>query len=78
MRILVVGGTGFIGLRVVQHLHNLGHDVTVFHRGRTASSLPEGVGEFWQEVITKNGVKLPRCRYGKKANNKPKTIVEEA
>jgi nucleoside-diphosphate-sugar epimerase len=45
MRILVVGGTGFIGLRVVQHLHNLGHDVTVFHRGRTASSLPEGVGE---------------------------------
>jgi nucleoside-diphosphate-sugar epimerase len=33
MRILVVGGTGFIGARVVERLATE-HEVTVLHRGK--------------------------------------------
>lgn len=35
MKILIIGGTDFIGPFVVNHLVTLGHDVTVFHRGKT-------------------------------------------
>jgi nucleoside-diphosphate-sugar epimerase len=34
MRVLIIGGTGFIGSRVAAVLIEGGHDVTVFHRGR--------------------------------------------
>ena len=43
MRILVVGGTGFIGSRVTRELIRRGHELTVFHRGRTKS--PPGAEE---------------------------------
>lgn len=45
MRILFVGGTGFIGPRVVRRLVEMGHEVTVFHRGETRAGLPGGVRE---------------------------------
>ncbi|PYS51327.1 MAG: NAD-dependent dehydratase [Acidobacteria bacterium] len=35
MRILIIGGTRFIGPYVVQRLANEGHDITIFHRGET-------------------------------------------
>ena len=35
MRILVIGGTGFIGSHITDELILRDHDVTVFHRGRT-------------------------------------------
>jgi nucleoside-diphosphate-sugar epimerase len=35
VRILIIGGTRFIGPRVVSHLIGMGHEVTLFHRGRT-------------------------------------------
>jgi nucleoside-diphosphate-sugar epimerase len=42
MRVLVIGGTKFIGLAAAERLHGMGHDVTVFHRGQTESiTLPD-------------------------------------
>ena len=43
MRVLVIGGTQFIGPYVVRRLSRDGHDVTVFHRGRTEADLPQDV-----------------------------------
>ena len=45
MRILVIGGTGFIGPHVVRRLGAGGHEVTVFHRGETRAELPGDVSE---------------------------------
>ena len=43
MRVLVIGGTNFIGPPVVRSLVESGHEVTVFHRGRTDNGLPPDV-----------------------------------
>jgi nucleoside-diphosphate-sugar epimerase len=43
MRILVIGGTGFIGPFAIEALVEQGHDVTVFHRGAAKPVLPESV-----------------------------------
>jgi nucleoside-diphosphate-sugar epimerase len=45
MRVLVIGGTRFIGPRVVRLLAGEGHGVTVFHRGQHSSLLPPGTSE---------------------------------
>jgi nucleoside-diphosphate-sugar epimerase len=43
MKVLVVGGTGFVGAHLVQSLWDGGHDVTVFHRGVTEADFPPDV-----------------------------------
>ena len=43
MRILVIGGTGFIGPHVVRRLVSQGHQVAVFHRGESKVELPNNV-----------------------------------
>ena len=43
MRILLIGGTRFIGRHVVEAALRAGHEVTVFHRGRTGPELFPGV-----------------------------------
>lgn len=43
MRLLLIGGTGFIGPHVARILVAAGHEVVVFHRGRTAA--PPGTRE---------------------------------
>jgi len=43
MKILVIGGTGFIGPFVVQALVEKGHEVAVFHRGNAKPVLPPSV-----------------------------------
>jgi nucleoside-diphosphate-sugar epimerase len=44
LRVLILGGTGFLGLPIAHRLLASGHEVTVFHRGTSAVSLPKGVG----------------------------------
>src|SRR5437763_2542375 len=41
MRILLIGGNGFIGPGVVTRLQRLGHEITLFHRGPHESFHPE-------------------------------------
>lgn len=43
MRVLVLGGTGFIGGPTVLALRDRGHEVAVLHRGKRTQSLPDGV-----------------------------------
>ena len=43
MRVLVIGGTHFIGPYVVTMLHQQGHEVTVYHRGLHEPRLPAGI-----------------------------------
>ena len=41
MKLLMIGGTRFVGWQIVAAAQARGHEVTVFHRGKTAA--PEGV-----------------------------------
>ncbi len=43
MKILVLGGTGFLGPHLVKHLAEMGHDVTIFHTGKHEPDLPPQV-----------------------------------
>lgn len=43
MRVLVIGGTNFIGPHVVSALYQDGHEVTVYHRGQHEPDLPSAV-----------------------------------
>ena len=43
MKVLVVGGTGYIGTHVVRRLLDAGHDLAIFHRGQTDAELPPDV-----------------------------------
>jgi nucleoside-diphosphate-sugar epimerase len=57
MKILVIGGTNFIGPAVVRHLISMGHEVTVFHRGKTTTQLPLDV-----QQILGDRINLPNYR----------------
>ncbi|MGH7942985.1 MAG: NAD-dependent epimerase/dehydratase family protein, partial [Limisphaerales bacterium] len=48
MRILVIGGTRFIGPCVVRRLVELGHDVMVFSRNANFQCLPHGIWHIWE------------------------------
>jgi len=43
VRVLIVGGTEFISLHLLQSLQRDGHEVTVLNRGRNPGRLPAGV-----------------------------------
>jgi 2'-hydroxyisoflavone reductase len=45
MRILILGGTRFVGRHIVEHLVRCGRRVVCFHRGQTVCELPAGVEE---------------------------------
>ena len=42
MRILMIGGTSFVGRHIAQAALDAGHEVTLFHRGRTGAGLFPG------------------------------------
>ena len=62
MRILVIGGTRFMGPLVVRSLSEQGHEITVFHRGQTRTDLPRGVREILgdRRPLTESAVELQR------------------
>jgi nucleoside-diphosphate-sugar epimerase len=43
MKVLVIGGSNFISPHVVHQLLKMGHEVTVFNRGKTQTDLPKEV-----------------------------------
>jgi nucleoside-diphosphate-sugar epimerase len=43
VKVLVLGGSVFVGRHLVDLLSGAGHEVAVLNRGRTASALPDGV-----------------------------------
>ena len=43
MKILIIGGTRFIGLATTKALHDAGHTIAVFNRGNNADAVPEGI-----------------------------------
>ena len=43
MRVLVIGGTGFVGPHVARRLAARSCEVTLFHRGQTKADLPDGI-----------------------------------
>jgi nucleoside-diphosphate-sugar epimerase len=43
VRVLILGGTGFIGQQIAHRLVASGHEITIFHRGNDVPHLPEGV-----------------------------------
>jgi 2'-hydroxyisoflavone reductase len=70
MKVLVIGGTGFVGRHICDQLLKQGHEVTLFNRGRTAKALfPECeqiigdreishevlIGRTWDAAIDTNG-----------------------
>jgi nucleoside-diphosphate-sugar epimerase len=61
MKILVLGGTRFIGPRVLRRLVGGGHDVTVFHRGEHNSALPAEVHSIRHPDAAMPIVRIPDC-----------------
>ena len=60
MKILVIGGTRFIGAHVARQLVEAGDDVTVLHRGRTANPiLPDAVHHIRDESAEYPIVRFP-------------------
>lgn len=47
MRILIIGGTRFIGPRVAAQLLAGGHEVSLFHRAQTEADLPIAVNHIY-------------------------------
>ena len=45
MRTLVMGGTRFLGIEVVEALLRAGHEVVIFHRGSRAPAWSRPVGQ---------------------------------
>ena len=76
MNVLVLGGTRFLGRAVVDACLARGDRVTIFHRGLSASSLPEGVesvlgdrevslaavARAWDLVVDTSGYEVPAVR----------------
>jgi len=62
MRILVIGGTNFMGPLVVRSLSEQGHEVTIFHRVQAQSDLPRGVKEILgdRRSLNEKAVELQR------------------
>ena len=57
MRVLVLGGSVFVGRRLVRALVDAGHEVSVLNRGRTATSWPAGVTQLVADRTDANSMR---------------------
>ena len=49
MKTLVLGGTRFVGLRLVRELARQGHEITILNRGKTHAQLAEGIKRLYAD-----------------------------
>jgi nucleoside-diphosphate-sugar epimerase len=49
MKVLVIGGTRFVGLRLIRLLASKGHDITLLNRGKTEAQLPNGLRRLYAD-----------------------------
>jgi len=70
MRVLVIGGTNFIGPPVITELHRLGHEVTVYHRGVHEAELPSEVRH-----IHSSRAGIPVLHFPSSLSDPPPTVV---
>ncbi len=59
MKVLVAGGTGFIGTNLCAELHERGHDVTALARDPEAAALPGGVDTAVGDVTALDSLSEP-------------------
>ena len=57
MRALLLGGTRFVGLRLLRALHAAGHQVTILNRGRRQADLPPGIEKLEADRRDVDGVR---------------------
>ncbi|MBN2310984.1 MAG: NAD-dependent epimerase/dehydratase family protein [Candidatus Hydrogenedentes bacterium] len=63
MKVLIIGGTRFLGAAIARELAAQGHGATVLHRGRTQADLPEPVDEIIADARERAQVE-PHIREG--------------
>ncbi len=63
MRVLVIGGTQFIGRAAVPELLRRGHEVTLFHRGKTPSPFGDRVTEVFGDRLDRDSVRSALGRH---------------
>jgi NADH dehydrogenase len=59
MKILVAGGTGFVGTHLCRELHERGHDVTALARDPEDADLPDGVDTAVGDVTASDSLSEP-------------------
>jgi nucleoside-diphosphate-sugar epimerase len=57
MKVLVLGGTRFIGLGLVRYLDSLKHDITILNRGKSQADLPAGIKRVYADRRDSEAVK---------------------
>jgi NADH dehydrogenase len=56
MRILIIGGTGFIGTHLCRELHDRDHEVTALSRSVDGADLPDGVETVMGDVTARDSI----------------------
>jgi nucleoside-diphosphate-sugar epimerase len=59
MRVLMIGGTKFIGPHVARQFVNQGHEVLLYHRGQTEADLPKSIRHIRSPLATMPVLRFP-------------------
>jgi nucleoside-diphosphate-sugar epimerase len=60
MRVLMIGGTKFIGPHVALQFVNQGHEVLLYHRGQTEADLPKSIRHIRSPLAAMPVLRFPR------------------